>query len=138
MIGLAALLFATAFTGAAFYINAVEHPARMSLPQASARQQWAPAYKRGYVMQASLAVISGLCGLAAWWQSGGPAWLVGAIAILANWPWTLIVIMPVNKRLFALAPTEDATSLLNRWNRLHAGRTLLGILSVSAFVVAIS
>jgi uncharacterized membrane protein len=55
--------------------------------------------------------------------------------MLANWPWTLLVIMPVNKRLKAGAG-EETTSLLNRWARLHAVRTLLSFAAMTCFAVA--
>ncbi len=56
-------------------------------------------------MQASLAMLGFLLGLAAWWWQGRDAlWLAGAMAMLAPWPWTLLVIKPVNDRLNATAP----------------------------------
>jgi hypothetical protein len=52
-------------------------------------------------------------------------WIVGALLIVANWPYTLIVIMPVNHRLEALSPpiSPEARALLVRWGRLHAARS---------------
>lgn len=87
-----------------------------------------PAYKRGFAMQASLAVLSGLLGFAAWWYRGDMLWLIGAAFILANWPYTLFVIMPVNQRLEATI-LDDANSetrkLLVQWGKLHALRSFL-------------
>ena len=48
------------FTGAALYVNLVEHPARVATGTAPAVRQWRPSYRRGTVMQASLA-IAGHC-----------------------------------------------------------------------------
>jgi hypothetical protein len=133
--GTLALILAALFAGAALYINVAEHPARMTLAAAQAVAQWSPSYDRGYIMQATLAVLAGLAALAAWWQLGGTLWLVGALLMLANWPWTLIAIMPVNRKLKAGAG-DDAGSLLNRWAGLHAVRTLLSFAAVICFAVA--
>ena len=97
--GTFALILAALFAGAALYINFAEHPARMKLDASQALAQWSPSYDRGYVMQATLAVLAGLAGLAAWWELRGTLWLIGALLMLANWPWTLLVIMRVYRNL---------------------------------------
>ena len=62
--GLLALSLAALFAGAALYVSFVEQPARMLLEPESALAEWQPSYKRGAVMQAGLAVIAFLAGLA--------------------------------------------------------------------------
>jgi len=52
-----ATLAAGLFTGAALYVTAVEHPARVSCGSAVAVTEFRPSYERGSIMQASLAVI---------------------------------------------------------------------------------
>jgi hypothetical protein len=136
LIGLAALILAAIFTGAAVYINLVEHPARMLLSPDQARAQWAPAYARGYAMQASLAVLSGVAGLIVWWRWNVTPQLIGSLLILANWPWTLLVIMPVNRRLQTVADTDpELPALLSRWARLHAIRSVLGFAATICFAL---
>ena len=49
-----ALVVAALFTGAAVYVNAVEHPARRHLDPVAALQEWQPAYKRGAAMHRDL------------------------------------------------------------------------------------
>ena len=137
MIGLLALTLAATFFGAAIYINLAEHPARLQLDSAAAVAQWKPAYERGYAMQATLAVLSGAAGTAAWLAQGDVLWLAGAIAILANWPFTLLAIMPVNRELKAAATNAgDAHALLERWGRLHGVRSALGLLTTGLYMVA--
>jgi uncharacterized membrane protein len=137
--GLLALVIAAAFAGAAIYINIAEHPARLGLPVGALLTQWKPSYTRGFAMQASLAVLGGISGALAWWASRDGLWLAGAIVLVANWPFTLLVIMPTNLRLMATAPdSADAAtrSLLERWGRLHAVRSVLGAIATLLFLMA--
>jgi len=101
IIGDLALVSAALFTGAAFYVNFAEQPARLKLDDRSLLAQWKPAYKRGYIMQSTLAIIGFVLGAAAWWLSGILAFLLGAVLMLANWQWTLFGIMPTNRILMA-------------------------------------
>ncbi|HET6158943.1 MAG TPA: DUF1772 domain-containing protein [Dongiaceae bacterium] len=124
-----ALIVAALFAGAAIYISVAEHPARLTLDDRAALAEWRPAYERGARMQASLAIVGFLLGLWAWWQSGDWRWLLGAAILVANWPYTLLCIMPTNRRLTATDPAQagsESRALLQRWGQLHAGRTLLG------------
>lgn len=135
--GLFALVFASLFAGAAFYINFAEQPARLQLEPRYLLKQWAPSYKQGFVMQSTLAVLSGLAALYSYSQTQDWRWILGAALILANWPYTLVVIMPTNRKLLAIMENEiDAgtTDLIRQWGKLHGVRTLLGILATIVFV----
>ncbi|NVD39181.1 DUF1772 domain-containing protein [Ensifer sp. HO-A22] len=140
MLGLLALLTSAVFFGAAIYINVAEQPARLCLDNRTALAQWVPAYRRGFQMQASLAILSGLLGLAAWWQSGNALWGFGAAVILLNWPFTILRIMPINRRLEATRPeevNEETRGLLVHWGRLHAVRSAFGAIATVIFLVAV-
>jgi hypothetical protein len=139
-IELLALITAALFAGAALYINVAEQPARLQLNDQSLLTQWKPSYKRGFAMQASLAVISAVLGFWAAWQTQDWRWAAGAALIFANWPYTLIGIMPTNHRLEAIPNDQaDATSreLIVRWGGLHAVRTGLGFAAVAAYLWAL-
>ena len=134
-----ALIAAALFAGAAVYVNIAEQPARLELDDRSSLTEWKPAYKRGAAMQASLAVAGFLLGTLAWWQTGNWAWLIGAILIVTNWPYTLLVILPTNNKLMAVEPMQAgpaSRALLERWGRLHAVRTALGFAATLVFLWA--
>jgi hypothetical protein len=59
-------------------------------------------------MQAPIAVVSALLGAVAWWTIGNALWAVGAIIMIANWPYTLSAIMPIIRQLEATPQSRVA------------------------------
>jgi hypothetical protein len=134
--GLMALVAAAAFAGAAFYVGFAEQPARMELDDEALLAEWKPSYARGLLMQASLAVIAGALGLLAGLQLEDWRWIVGALLMLANWPYTLLIMMPANKRLSAWpagSANPETRALVASWGKLHAIRTALGVAAVAVY-----
>lgn len=135
----AATLTTAIFAGASLYITLVEHPARMECGTAVAAAEFAPSYRRATIMQASLAICAFLTAIAAWWFSSRLMWLIGGVLIGAVVPFTLIAIMPTNRKLLdgAIDKTSDSTrGLLAKWGRLHAVRTGLSLLALIALLLA--
>lgn len=134
---LLATLCAALFTGAAVYINAVEHPARMSLGPTTALAEWRPAYQRGAMMQAPLAIVGLAAAVAAWVTGASDSWLLGGLLLGAVVPFTLVVTAPTNQQLLSSGmdyTPARARVLLDRWNRLHAVRTALSFTALVLFL----
>jgi uncharacterized membrane protein len=130
-----ATMCAGLFAGAAIYITFVEHPARLECGTELATTEFGPSYHRATLMQASLAAVGFLAAVVAWAQGRGVEVLIGGLLLGVVIPFTLVVILPTNKRL--LDPgldrgSAEAAALLARWGRLHAVRSLVSAL---AFIV---
>ena len=137
MFGEVALVAAAMFAGAALYVSVAEHPARMEFDDGPALAQWQAAYPRGAMMQATLALVGSVLGGLEWLVTGEALWLLAALVLFANWPYTFIWIMPTNRALKATVVDQagpQSRAALEKWGRLHAGRTLLGLLSAGIFV----
>ncbi len=125
------------FTGAAIYINAVEHPARRQGGTELALTEFAPSYHRATVMQVALAVVGFLSSLLAWRSSADARWLLGGGLLIAVIPFTAVAILPTNKQLLDPATARDverAERLLTRWGQLHAVRSAVSFASFLVFV----
>jgi hypothetical protein len=134
-----ATLAAGLFAGAAIYINVAEHPARMECGTPLAVTEFGPSYRRAALMQAGLAVIGSVAGATAWWLEARRAWLIGAVVLFLVIPFTVLVIMPTNRRLMDPAldkASAEAHGLLARWGRLHAIRSIAGAISFLVFLLS--
>ena len=115
------------FAGAAVYINLVEHPARLECGLATAVAEFRPSYRRATVMQASLAAVGSLAALIGWWAGDSTSLLIAGLLFGSVIPFTLIVILPTNKRLLDTAldvSSPEAAALLRRWAQLHLVRSV--------------
>ena len=140
ILGFLGLVTAALFAGAAFYVNFAEQPARLALNDRAALIQWRQSYERAAVMQGCRAMLVFALVLAAWWWDGRDLrWLLGAFVLLAPWPYTLLLIKPVNDKLKAADPIgagAQTRALIERWGWLHAGRTAMGVLATAIFFCA--
>jgi hypothetical protein len=133
-----ALLCGALFAGAALYISLVEHPARLACSTELATTVFGPSYRRATKMQAGLAALSALAGAGAWALGGGWTWAAGGGLMALIILFTLIAILPTNRRLLdprLARGSPTARALLERWGRLHAVRSVLGLAAVGLFLV---
>ncbi len=136
-----ALVCAALFSGAAAYITFVEHPARVSAGTSVALAEFRPSYRRGTVMQASLASLGFLSAVFAWLASHDVGILIPGLLLGSVVPFTLLVILPTNARLLDPnldASSTEATSLLRRWGRLHAVRTIVSLAAFALLLVRLA
>jgi len=124
-----ATVSAAFFAGAALYISIVEHPARMKVGVAVALAEFRPSYQRAAPVQASAAAICFLSGVLVSFVTSEWAWALGGALVGAAIPFTLFVIMPINRQLLdtvAALPDDRAAWLLARWGLLHWVRSIFG------------
>ena len=134
---LIATVAAGLFAGASTYVTVAEHPAWLECGPTLGVRMFGPSSRRAAVMQGGLAVVGLVSGAVAWLQGSGPGWLVGSLLLGSLVPFTLVVMMPTNRRLVdaQLDPgSREAAELLSRWGRLHAVRTVVGVAVFVSFV----
>ena len=81
----------------------------------------------------------GFFGFVAYLSTLESRWLLGAVVLFANWPYTIFVIMPTNRRLMDTPPeaaTAETRRMIERWGALHAGRSALGLVATLIFLWA--
>ena len=134
-----AILSCALFAGAALYINLAEHPARMQCGTKLAATVFGPSYHRAAAMQVPLALVATVSAVGSWWFDDSILWLAGALLIFAVVPFTLLVILPTNKRLLTAdinRTSPEIHGLLVRWGRLHAVRTIASLSATILFLIA--
>jgi uncharacterized membrane protein len=132
-----AIVCSAVFAGAALYISVVEHPARLKAGVSIALLEFRPSYARASVLQVAMIVSTLICSIGLCLLSHDWTWLIGGGLIAVSIPFTLLVIMPVNRSLLdAASPPPDsvALELLSRWGHLHLVRTITGMLGFALFV----
>lgn len=131
------VVLAAVFFGIALYISIAEQPARLALADAPMLAEWQVSFKIGFMLQGTLTILAGLCGLAAWWFVRDWRFLAGGVFMLANWPWTLLVIAPINAALTAIEPSAASAAsraLIENWGQVHSARTLFAFIAMVLFI----
>ena len=103
--------------------------------------EWQRSYNRAAPMQAGLAMVAAILGLISAWRMGNWQSALGAVMIFANWPYTLLVIKPINARLHAISADQansEARRMVVLWGHLHAVRSALGLIATLIFLYVAS
>ncbi len=115
------------FAGAALYVSIVEHPARMKAGVAVALAEFRPSYKRAAPVQASAAAICLVSSVSVSLLTWEWPWALGGLLVGAAIPFTLLAIMPTNRRLL-----DTAATLEHLQHRGFCGFTVQGFSPVSS------
>ena len=139
VIGSLALAAAGGLVGAAVYVNYVEQPARLALDDEALVKEWEPSDHRGFVVLAALALLSALFGFIAYRELDDVRWVLGALVVLASWPYTYVAIVPLNNRILALiegGALHEARGVTKLWGLLELGQIGIGLAAVLIYVWA--
>ncbi len=136
--GTLALAFAAAFTGASFYVNWVEQPARLKLDDESLLGEWGPSDSRGVALLAAFALVAAIAGFIAYFESQDVRWAFGAIVMILSWPYAFFFMSPLDNQIRSLRGGEVAAAraLVRQWGIVESGMTAMGLAAVFIFLWA--
>jgi len=134
-----ALAFAAAFTGASFYVNWVEQPARLALDEEALLSEWGPSDSRAVALLAALALMAAIAGFIAYFESQDVRWAFGALIIIASWLYSLFVMAPLDNQIRSLrgGQVAAARALVRQWGIVESGLTAIGLAAVVVFLWAL-
>ena len=127
-------IFTGLFAGVALYISFVEQPARLASSLEVALAEWRFSYRRAAVLQIVLATVGVLSAIAAFYVGRGVSVFVAGMLLAIVMVWTLVAVMPVNRKLLdpaRVSTTPDTDVLIKKWGRLHLIRTIAALLSLA-------
>ncbi len=136
--GTLALAFAAAFTGASFYVNWVEQPARLKLDDAALLSEWGPSDSRGVALLVALALLAAIAGFIAYFDTQDVRWAFGAVLMILSWPYAFFVMSPLDNQVRSLRGGDvgAARVLVRQWGIVEFGLTALGAVAVLVLVWA--
>ena len=110
-----AFLFCSIFFGDCFYISIVEHPARMVCPIPYALKQWRNSYPRAAKIQVFLSLVGSILATISYFSTGQSMWLMAALFLFVNFPYTIIFLLPTNGMLYKNDEEKTVKQLLETW-----------------------
>jgi hypothetical protein len=134
--GTLALAFAAAFTGASFYVNWVEQPARLRLDEEALLSEWGPSDSAGVALLAALALLAAVAGFIAYFESEDVRFAFGALIIIASWLYAFFVMSPLDNQIRSLrgGDVAAARALVRQWGIVESGLTAIGAAAVLMFL----
>jgi hypothetical protein len=137
--GTLALALAAAFSGASFYVNWVEQPARLKLDEEALLSEWGPSDSRAVALLAALALLAAIAGFIAYFESQDVRWAFGALVIIASWLYAYFVMAPLDNQIRSLRGGEVAAAraLVRQWGIVESGLTVVGLAAVALFLWAL-
>ncbi|KAI1314438.1 hypothetical protein EDD11_002182 [Mortierella claussenii] len=131
------------FAGTALSYSAIIMPSLRKFSSASSVAIWSETFHASKFLQLSMIAVgvAGSAGL--YYQTKNASYLYSAITLATVVPYTLVALLPVSKKLFAIrqnntvngksnsmkdnkSDDSQVEELLNRWSLIYAGRTFLG------------
>jgi hypothetical protein len=137
--GTLALALAAAFSGASFYVNWVEQPARLRLDEEALLSEWGPSDSRAVALLAALALLAAISGFSAYFESQDVRWAFGALLIIGSWLYAYFVMAPLDNQIRSLRGGEIAAAraLVRQWGIVESGLTAIGLAAVALFLWAL-
>jgi len=134
--GTLALAFAAAFTGASFYVNWVEQPARLRLDEEALLSEWGPSDSRGIALLAGLALLAAIAAFIGYFESQDVRFAFGALLIIASWLYAFFVMAPLDNQIRSLrgGQVAAARALVRQWGVVESGLTAIGAAAVLMFL----
>src|SRR6202167_5980841 len=120
--GTFALIFAAAFTGASFYVNWVEQPARLKLEDEALLSEWGRSDSRGIALLAAYALLAAIAGFSAYFESQDVRWAFGALVIILSWPYAFFLMTPLDNQIRGLRGAGARSPMGPRRIRPHRTR----------------
>ncbi|KAF8933984.1 hypothetical protein EDD21DRAFT_418677 [Dissophora ornata] len=139
------------YAGTALSYNAIIMPALRKFSSSSSVAIWHETFTTAKNSQLSMIAASILGSAGLYYKTKNISYLYSAAIVATSIPYTLLTLLPINKKLFEIrhqntvngksnslkdSKSDDsvAEDLLRRWNRFHFGRTIMGF---SAFFFAL-
>ncbi len=136
----AAVVLAGMFAGGASMQSLVDHPARVAMSGVGSVDQMQRSLGRADPYMPTLAALSAATSLAGYFVLHRPLDLAAALLFMLVGVVTFTFIIPMNKKILATRLVErdvpPALTLMRRWSKFHALRSLTGLTAFLLLVIA--